>query len=309
MSELNEILNRRMAFKRAVGACTLSLHALFSTRNGLAKIVPGERIAVFDTETVSMLLSIGITPMAMLGKEKYRQRSEFPALPESIISLGTKDVNFELLDQLRPTLIILNEGQAGYPFGHVGASFRGIAPFYVSRSYRMDSRTLVGMRAEFLQLADLVDRRETAERLLAGFDAAIRATRNKLSRHENRPVFLFSFIDHWTIQIFCESGTQHEILELIGLENAYKRRGRYGYVHTGIDALAAVPEAQLVVIGPIPSAARKVMTSNPLWKALPAVKEKRLVELPPLSRFGSVPVVTRLVALLGERLPAGREAG
>ncbi len=66
----------------------------------------------------------------------------------------------------------------------------------------------------------------------------------------------------------------------------------------GIEVLARVPEAAIVVVGPLPEEARRALATGPVWKALPAAKAGRVAVLPPVNHYGGLPAARRFARLL-----------
>ncbi len=57
----------------------------------------------------------------------------------------------------------------------------------------------------------------------------------------------------------------------------------------GLEALAQFPEADLIILPPVPPDARRILPRSALWQALPNVAAGRIFTLAPMNPFGACP--------------------
>ncbi|KJZ21368.1 amino acid ABC transporter substrate-binding protein, partial [Paracoccus sp. S4493] len=67
---------------------------------------------------------------------------------------------------------------------------------------------------------------------------------------------------------------------------------------------ADMPDARLVIAGPIPPQAQGALSRSRLWQALPQVAQGRVHHLPRMNAFGGVPAALRFGDLLARALEA-----
>jgi len=104
-----------------------------------------------------------------------------------------------------------------------------------------------------------------------------------------------------------------DVLSRLGLRNAWTGRTNvWGTVSIGIEQLAGNAEAQLIHFnrGAETERAMRQLAASPLWAALPAVRQGRVIEMPVVYPNGGVASATRFAQQLARVLPAhGSENG
>ncbi len=94
-----------------------------------------------------------------------------------------------------------------------------------------------------------------------------------------------------------------DVLARLGFENAWKDATSYSAAApVGIEALARVPEASLIVVSPVPPEARWTLGESALWQALPMVREGRVATIEPVNHFGGLPSARRFARLFGDAM-------
>ncbi len=94
-----------------------------------------------------------------------------------------------------------------------------------------------------------------------------------------------------------------DVLQRLGFTNAWSRPTSYAAAApVPLEALAEVPEAAIVIISPVPPDAQSTLADSPLWQALPAIREQRVVILAPINPYGALPAALRFARLLSEAL-------
>jgi len=92
-----------------------------------------------------------------------------------------------------------------------------------------------------------------------------------------------------------------DVLQRLGLTNAWSKPTSYAAAApVPLEALAAVPEASIVIVSPIPSDAQGTLAQSPLWQALPAVREGRVSVIASVNPFGALPAARRFARLMTE---------
>lgn len=264
-----------------------------------AALAPPRRVAVLDWGLAETVLALGLTPLAVAEAPLYRQRVVVPALPDEVRDLGLRTwPNMERLKALRPDLIVALDG-----YGVPAARLEAIAPALALPVYTPD-RAPLRLAGEALDaLAVTLNRRAQAEAVRAELEATLEAAAVRLADIADRPLFIVKFADDRHLDVFGAGSLFDDVLRRLGLVNAWTGATNiWGYATIGLEGLAAVPEARVVVIAPGPSAA---LADSRLWRSLPPVRENRLVTVPPAWVFGALPSARRFCAALTEALVAG----
>lgn len=133
-----------------------------------------------------------------------------------------------------------------------------------------------------------------AARLVADARTELAAWRAKPGALRERPVFAISIGDPQHFRAFGTDSLFGDVLSGMGLPNAWDRPTSYAAAApVGIEALAAVPEARVVIVPPVPPEALRLLPESALWNALPAVRENRVATLEPVNHFGGPPGASR----------------
>jgi iron complex transport system substrate-binding protein len=243
-----------------------------------------------------MLLSLGVAPLAVCDPKGYRDWVLAPELPAGTIDLGSRgEPNRELLQALRPDLIL-----AVFDSGFERSDFAPYAPifdvpFHSTAPYR-------GAQEETRRLGERVGRAAEAEALVARTEAEIAAARAWLRHDPAGPVCPFSFFDDRHLRIYG-GGLLQDVLARLGLRNAWAGPvNDWGIATVGLEQLAAIGEARLVCLEPIPPHARRLMEESTLWAHLPAVRRGPMAVIPTVWPFGGLAAASRFAGLLADRL-------
>jgi iron complex transport system substrate-binding protein len=285
---VNHALSRRSFSAAILALATMPKHA----RADALKL----RIAVLDWAWAETLLALGMRPSAVAEAERYRERVVEPELPRDVIDLGLRSwPNMELLKSLRPDLILT---QAGY--GVQVAALEPIAPTLALPLFTQERRPLQLAGAGLEAIASQVSRKQQAIDYSAEFEQKISDIRASLLSYDGRPLLIVKFADERTLDIYGPGSLFHDVLGRLDLENAWTQTGNHwGFSTAGLDALARNPQARLVVIEPGPPAN---LSGSALWSAIPSVKAKRVLTIPPTWVFGALPSALRFATILGKAL-------
>ncbi|MDX5372464.1 MAG: ABC transporter substrate-binding protein [Pseudomonadaceae bacterium] len=257
------------------------------------------RIAVIDWGLTETLLGLGVTPIAVAQTEGYRRWVMQPELPASVIDLGLRiEPNLELLSQLRPELILITP-----QFEASRAQLERIAPVRSLAIYTPQAEAYVGAQRVARELGELLGRQTQAEALIRRVDATLERVGRRLAG-ETRPAFyVLTFLDQRHVRLFGKQSIYQGVLDRVGLRNAWSGPTNYwGFTQQGIERLAEQPDAALLYLEPLPPGTREGLAQSALWQRLPAVREQRLYDLPPVWSFNGLLAAERFALLLEERL-------
>jgi iron complex transport system substrate-binding protein len=158
-----------------------------------------------------------------------------------------------------------------------------------------------------LQLTRMIGARlgriDATEQFLAEAERTLDQCRARLATSSTLPVLLVNFIDARHVRVYGGNGLYQNVLDRIGLVNAWKGQTNYwGYATLGIERLATNEDLQLIAFEPIPTDARSTLQQSPLWTELPFVKAGHFSVLPSVLMFGALPSALRLANLLDRHL-------
>ncbi|WP_420961500.1 ABC transporter substrate-binding protein [Brucella sp. IR073] len=256
---------------------------------------PLPRIAAIDWAMFETALAIGAVPVAATELIQFREIAIEPEVPPDVVDIGLRGApNMELLRIIAPDLILSSNF-----YEYRRPAFGRIAPVFSQTIYEAGVPPFEPARNAMLALGRKLGLEDTAHNYIAATEADIATLRERI-KTRSRPVFLISIGDSRHFRAFGGDSMFGDVLARLGLANAWKGATSYSATApVGIETLADVPEADIVVIGPVPPEARVILPASPIWNALPAVSEGRVAMLAPIDHFGALPAARRFVRLLG----------
>ncbi|MGO7131727.1 ABC transporter substrate-binding protein [Rhizobium leguminosarum] len=284
--------------------------AVFSRRQFLAgaaallsaparlRAAEGLRVATLDWALLETLLAIGANVVAATELRQFREVAVTPDVPATTADLGLRGTpNFEVLRFVRPDLIFNSNFYAW-----ADERMRGVAPVESHAIYKpgespfslAEQATLaIGER---LQLA-------TARQLTEELAARLDRHRALLAAGDGRPVIPINLGDARHFRVFGSDSMFGEVLKRVGLTNAWQAQTSYSAAApVGIEILASLPDAWIVMIPPHPADALATLATSSFWNALPAVREKRVLMLGSINPYGALPAAGRFADFLAEGL-------
>ncbi len=265
-------------------------------------IADSPKIVSLDYGLASTLLSLGIVPAAVASLADWGKWVIEPAMPESVIDLGSSwEVNLEILMALKPDLILTTP--------YLDASLprlQGVGKVLRLETYRPDGGAILpSVIAATRRLAAEIGREAEAERFLAQADAFFDECRARLARRPRPSLALVNFMDARHVRIFGAPGLYDAVLTRIGLANAWTGAANYwGFEIVGIETLARItdPDALLIAFEPVPGDVLPKLARSPLWQALPFARPGHFAVLPGALLFGMVNEAMRFARLMTARL-------
>lgn len=288
------ILARRRLLQGAGAMALLSLP--------VPAIADSPKIVSLDYGLASTLLSLGIVPAAVASLADWGKWVIEPAMPESVIDLGSSwEVNLEILTALKPDLILTTP--------YLDASLprlQGVGKVLRLETYRPDGGAILpSVIAATRRLAAEIGREAEAVRFLAQADAFFDECRARLARRPRPSLALVNFMDARHVRIFGAPGLYDAVLTRIGLANAWTGAANYwGFEIVGIETLAQItdPDALLIAFEPVPGDVLPKLARSPLWQALPFARPGHFAVLPGALLFGMVNEAMRFARLMTARL-------
>ncbi|MDZ7752619.1 MAG: ABC transporter substrate-binding protein [Gammaproteobacteria bacterium] len=257
------------------------------------------RVASLDWALAETLLALGHAPVAIIAASDWRRFVIEPALPAAVTDLGLQqEINLELLARLRPDLILTS------PFVQsLDDVLPRIAETHSLSIFEPGPVPLEHPRTLMRSIAALLGLEARAEHLLADAERTFDACRARLDRLSLPPLLIVTFIDPRHARVYGGAGIFQNVLDRLGLANAWPgETGYWGFTTTGIERLAIDRRLHLVAIGPVPPDIDNALSKSPLWRRLPFVVAGRTTTLPPVFMFGAMPAALRFAELLTAEL-------
>ncbi|MGV6875261.1 iron-siderophore ABC transporter substrate-binding protein [Pseudochelatococcus sp. B33] len=249
-----------------------------------------------DWGLAETLIAIGLPPVGVPETRSYGDWVVSPPLPPETADVGLRvEPNLEILQQLAPDLILtIPDHEAITPL------LRRIAPSLSLPIYGSEAAPYANAQAVTRRLGMLTGLRAEADRLIMRTEATMEACRVRLAdMEEKRPLFVASFLDGRHVRIYTQNGLFGAVLQKIGIANAWQgSTNAWGFATASLETLALGPEAQLVLLDPLPRETARTFRDSPLWRNLPMVRAGRVARLPPVLMFGALPAAMRFATLL-----------
>jgi iron complex transport system substrate-binding protein len=275
----------------AGAAATLSTPALLRAGDSL-------RVATLDWALLETLLAIGANVVAGTELRQFHEVAVTPVIPDGVADLGLRGTpNLEVLRFARPELIFNSNFYAW-----ADARMQPIAPVEIHAIYKPgESPYALAEQAtiaigERLQLA-------AARQLTEEISAKLDRYKTGFAAGDGRPVIPINLGDARHFRVFGSDSMFGEVLKRVGLTNAWQGATSYSAAApVGIETLASMPDAWIVMIAPQPADALATLSTSAFWNALPAVREKRVLMLDSINPYGALPAALRFADLLQEGL-------
>lgn len=269
---------------------------------GLALAAP--RLATLDWTIAETLTALGMPPQGVAQTAAYREWVAKPALPDTVVDLGLRvQPNLELLADLAPDRILISP-----MFATLEPRLSRIAPVSTVSLYAGSDDLWPDLLAATRKIARLGGKPSAAERLIETTESRIAQLRDGLPEAK-RPLLMVQVMDARHVRVFGDHSLYQAVTERLGLANAWQgTTNAWGFSLVGLEALAGL-DAQLVVIDPLPVGVEEALADNGLWQHLAAVREGRVLRLPPVWSFGGLPSAQRFAEQLTVALErAGSDA-
>ncbi|MDZ5699737.1 iron-siderophore ABC transporter substrate-binding protein [Chelativorans sp. M5D2P16] len=257
------------------------------------------RVAAIDWAMLETALALGILPVAATELVQYRKIVVEPPVPETTADIGLRGTpNYEMLRLAEPDLILSSNF---YVAQH--ASLERIAPVVSAPVYQPGSPAYELAEGAARAIGSATGLERQAKDLIGQSAATLRNSAKLLEPLTDRPTFAISVGDARHFRAFGPDSMIGGVLERLGFENAWHADTSYSAAApVGFEALAEVPEARVIIVEPIPPDAGPGLLENALWRALPMVREGRVVTIAPVNHFGGLPSAMRFSRLLADAM-------
>lgn len=289
-------MSRRQAL---AGAMTLAAGLTLLPGAGRAAAPAYRRIAVIDWAALETVLALGVVPVAATELLQFRRVAVEPAVPDSVIDLGLRGApNYEALTLAEPDLILTSNYYEGQR-----PSLERVAETLSLSIYSPGVPPYPGAADAAATLGRLLTREAQATAVVEGTAEEIGRLRASLQGVVRRPVLVINFGDARHFRAFGSDSMFGDVLRRLGLRNAWTIESRYSAAAPlGIEALARLPEASVIVVPPVPPDAARAMIDSALWQALPMVRGGGVSMIGPVNHFGGLPTALRFARLVSAAL-------
>lgn len=246
-----------------------------------------KRIVALEWLYAEDVLALGIQPVGIADIEGMNKWVNIPVeIGADVTDVGTRqEPNLEIIASLKPDLII---GLKSNLEGNY-ESYKNIAPTLVFDPYPAEGQgdQYQEMISTFKTIADAMDKKDEAEKVLSNLDQTYAESKAKLEAAgmTDKPFTLamgYSNQNAVTFRISTDNALAVKILEHIGLTNAYKPKQFevYGFTTADVEALPALQDANFLhIIQESDNVIDNQLTNNPVWNGLNFVKENRVYAL------------------------------
>ncbi|MFE8047180.1 Fe(3+)-hydroxamate ABC transporter substrate-binding protein FhuD [Brenneria goodwinii] len=282
-------LRRRLLTALALSPFIYALPGRSSTAPDLT------RIAALEWQTVELLFALDVVPMAVADIANYNQWVVSPRLPASVIDIGQRtEPNLELLQQLRPSLLLLAQG-----YGPSPQKLQPIAPSMAFDFNDGNGKPLSVGKRSIRQLAQRLGLEDRAERHLTQFNDFLQRARQQLQAYTEQPLLLFSLIDARHVLVIGQNSLFQEVMTELGIRNAWQKETSFwGTAVVGIERLAEVKHARAILLEHHDQMMFDSVSASPLWQALPFVRQNQLRRVPAVWFYGATLSAMRFCHLL-----------
>ncbi len=263
----------------------------------------GLRVAALDWALAATAVAVGARVVGVPAVDYYRRAVVEPALPADVVDVGLLFTpNFELLDELRPDLIVIPPGLRA-----AESLLARIAPVRCVDLAPDGGDALDNAVAATVAFADALGAREGGARLIADMERTFRDAAGALSARRGERFFIAMLADDRHLTLLGPGSLFDDVLGRLGLVNAQREPGLWGGRSVvGLDRLARQPEAGIVLIDADgENLAAPIDPNGVFWRALPAVRAGRVFHLPAVLDNGGAPAARRFATLLAAVLGKG----
>ncbi len=246
-----------------------------------------KKVVVLEYTYAEDMLALGMQPAGVADIEGFNKWVSIDEkLDNNVVDVGTRnEPNLEQIASLQPDLII------GISFRHEGilADLEKIAPTLLFNPYPTEEQNLSQYDEMFQTLdviAEATGTETTAEQLKADVDTKIEEVASAVSTAE-LATKEFSLVQAFTgaeapeFRVFTKNSMASELLEKIGLTNAYEapQFEAYGYSTLNIEGLTNLEDANFIYVIQEDDPLLQTLDTNQVWQGLSFVKNDQLYSL------------------------------
>lgn len=266
------------------------------------------RVLTPDWSIASVLIAIGLPPVAMGDVKSYQDWSRYPAVPASVMDLGARfSPNPELMAQLSPDLVIDNDF-----YQHLRPMYGDAVVQSVNLNTDVKSLTWQDYAKHTEQIGELVQRGEQAKQYIQQSEWQIgELGRQFASRQSIKKLAVVQFASATQLRMYAKNSLFEPTLTKMGLSLYTIADGNaWGFVDAKLMDLAQLePDVCLVVIEPFSAMLQAELAKNALWQQLKFGQTgdggRCMMILPPTWISGALPSMVGFAQDLANAVPVG----
>lgn len=254
------------------------------------------RIVATEWLPLEMLLTLGVTPLAVAEAANYRSLVQQPVLSEDVTELGLRtEPNLELMAALKPALIVYAEG-----YGPPPALYDTIAPSMAIAFSDKHGHPLSTTGTALLSLAAKIDKVKTAREVLAWLERDIASLRLAAADKIKRPLLFMALVDARHALVFGENSLFMDVMTGAGIPGGWQGETNFwGSAVVSIERLASAVHTDVICFTEHnDQAVMNELASTALWKAMPFVRSGNFYRVPGLWYYGGPLTALRFCHLL-----------
>lgn len=240
-----------------------------------------QRVVALEWTYVEDVLALGVQPVGVADIDGYNNWVKIPlALDETVQDVGTRnEPNLELIAELNPDLIIGVYFRVAENYDELNA----IAPTLVFNPYPDDltASQYEEMIKTFTTIATALNREVEGQQIIADMEDAYARAQSALET-AGRGGESFILSQGWTndsvatFRLFTDNAMAVQILEQIGLENAWDDAPQlYGFTEIGIEGFADLKDEPFNFFYVAQDSDNTFFAESPLWSSLSFVQSER----------------------------------
>jgi ABC-type Fe3+-hydroxamate transport system substrate-binding protein len=264
-----------------VTECEAGFRLVEHTMGTVCVVETPQRVVALEWTYVENLLALGVQPVGIADIEGFNTWVKIPlTLDESVVDVGDRsEPNLEVIAQLNPDLIIMLTYNAAEIFDELSA----IAPTLVFNPYPEDVTISLydEMTTTFMTMAETLNRVEEGQAALAHMEDTYARAQSALEA-AGRGGEAFILSQGWTydnvatFRLFTDNAMAVQILEQIGLENAWDADPHmYGFTEIGIEGFAELRELDFNFFYVAQENDNVYFEESPIWNSLNFVQSDK----------------------------------
>ncbi|SFM04360.1 ABC transporter substrate-binding protein [Salibacterium qingdaonense] len=247
-----------------------------------------QNIVVLEWTYVEDLLALGVNPAGVADIKGYQNYVNIePELPEDVQDVGTRpEPSLEKIAKLNPDLIITTMTN----HKDISGELNDIAPTLMFQPYpeKGGQTQYEEMETTFNTIAKAVGKQDKAKQVLSNLDQRYDELKTRLSDAglTGTDILLsqtFSSNETATLRLFTDNAMIMEILNKIGLKNAYEASTfqAYGFATSTVEDLAPYQNSNFMhITQEDDNVIKNQLAGNAVWENLDFVEQDRIYALP-----------------------------
>lgn len=247
---------------------------------------PATRVVGLEWGEVEMLVTLGVQPVGVADIKGYQTWNTAAKLDGTAKDVGMRgEPSIDAIAALQPDLVVMGS----YLAATAAPQLEKFVPVLVTEGSDA-SRNLDRMRDDFNLIATAVGKTDVAKQVLADFDAAIAAGKQKIAEAGAAGKY-FAIADGWmegsavNIRMFGAGALVSQVGIALGLQNAWTGQvdATWGLGQTDVEGLKAIRDKDLHFFYNA-SDGNDVfadgLKDNAIWKSLSFVAQNKLHRMP-----------------------------